>query len=212
MVIIGGMGYGIYPRIGARSVALGQNHLPKAMRAQYPDLFSLLDNQEMTYDNLYHGFEAYCDRLDAPLTLCGLSLGAVLVLHYTISHPTKVKSLILIAPQYKMPRALRKVQSILFHLMPAASFSEMGCSKNNIIRLTDSMQELDFTNSVSTISCPTLIVCGKRDKMNKKAAKILKNMLANAVFHEVPNAGHEVNTDAPGALARAIMDFQKIKA
>jgi len=73
------------------------------------------------------------------------------------------------------------------------------------------MQYLDFTNSVSNILCPTLIICGKRDKMNKKAAKMLTNMIPRALFYEVENAGHEVNTDVPKTLAQVIMDFQKIK-
>ena len=47
--------------------------------------------------------------------------------------------------------------------------------------------------------------------MNKKAAKMLTNMIPRALFYEVENAGHEVNTDVPKTLAQVIMDFQKIK-
>ena len=186
-------------------------YLPKEIQADYPDLFSLLENKEITYGNLYDAFQEYCEKIDAPLTCCGFSLGAVLALNYTVNHSEKVKSLILIAPQYKAPRALLKFQSIIFRFIPATSFSGIGVSKNNIIHLTNSMQYLDFTNSVSNILCPTLIICGKRDKMNKKAAKMLTNMIPRALFYEVENAGHEVNTDVPKTLAQVIMDFQKIK-
>lgn len=50
------------------------------------------------------------------------SLGAVLTLNYAIDHPDKVKALVLIAAQYKMPKKLLKVQNMLFHLMPNSAF------------------------------------------------------------------------------------------
>lgn len=64
-------------------------YLPKEIQADYPDLFSLLENKEITYGNLYDAFQDYCDKIDAPLTLCGLSLGAVLALNYTVNHSEK---------------------------------------------------------------------------------------------------------------------------
>ena len=82
------------------------SHLPANIPADCPDLTSLLACQEITYPGLYQAFSDYCDQQNSPLYLCGLSLGAVLSLNYTVEHPQKVKSLILIAPQYKMPRLL----------------------------------------------------------------------------------------------------------
>ena len=37
------------------------------------------------------------------ICLCGLSLGGVLALNYAIEHPEKIKGMVLIATQYKMP-------------------------------------------------------------------------------------------------------------
>ena len=95
-----------------------------------PELFSLCTERSLTYKNLYQAFSAYCDSISDPVNICGLSLGAVLALNYTIDHPEKVKSLILIAAQYKMPKTLLKFQNIVFKFMPESTFN---------IELTNSM-------------------------------------------------------------------------
>ena len=66
------------------------------------------------------------------------------------------------------------------------------------------MIDLDFSNSIMNISCPTLIVCGQRDNANKRAARDLANIIPQAKFHLIENAGHEVNVDTPKELASII--------
>lgn len=56
-----------------------------------PNLPELLDGKAARYPNLYDAFSELCDGIDGPLTLCGLSLGAVLALHYAVKHPKKSK-------------------------------------------------------------------------------------------------------------------------
>ena len=55
---------------------------------------------------MYAAFCDYCGGFSQSLNLCGLSLGAVLALNYAIDFPQRVNSLILIAPQYDMPKFL----------------------------------------------------------------------------------------------------------
>lgn len=45
-----------------------------------------------------------CDKFDEPIDWCGLSLGGVLALNYAIERPDKVKSLVLIATPYMIPK------------------------------------------------------------------------------------------------------------
>lgn len=168
------------------------------------DLTALCSSGEISYQDLYNSFENYCDSFSAPLNLCGISLGAILALNYAIKHSEKVQSLVLIAAQYKMPRLLLKFQSMIFRFMPRASFSNMGFSKSDFISLTNSMIDLDFSNFIMNISCPTLIVCGQRDNANKRAARDLANNIPQAKFHLIENAGHEVNVDTPKELASII--------
>lgn len=171
------------------------------------DLFSLLNNKDTTYANMYNSFSDYCKNISEPLNLCGLSLGGVLALNYAIDNPERVKSLVLIAAQYKMPKEMLKFQNIIFRCMPKSVFAKMGLQKKDAIQLTNSMLDLDFTNKLTSISCPVLVACGEKDSANKKTAKFLSMNIPKAKFNLVENASHEVNIDNPQALAVILEDF-----
>jgi len=169
--------------------------ISKPARIFQPDL------KGSTYASLYQSFSDYCNDIPGTLNLCGLSLGAILALNYTVENPEKVQSLVLIAAQYKMPTALLKFQNIIFRFMPKSSFKASGFQKRDFIKLTNSMIDLDFSKKLKDISCPTLIICGEKDNENKKAAENLFEGISNAKIHFVENAGHEVNIEAPEKLA-----------
>lgn len=172
-----------------------------------PDLSEMLRNKETNYTNLYAAFSEYCDGFAESLAICGLSLGGVLALHYGIEHPQKVKSLALIAAQYKMPKNLLAFQNLIFRFMPNSMFKQMGLGKAQFIQLSKSMMELDYSEELNKIICPVLVICGEKDSANKKAAKELADRLPHAEFAIIEKAGHEVNTDAPERLAEVLADF-----
>lgn len=175
--------------------------------AVYPDLSLFLNAQESTYANLYRNFSEYCNNFFEPLNLCGLSLGAVLALNYTIDNPKKVQSLVLIAAQYKMPKALLNLQNIIFRFMPETSFKDIGLKKEDFIKLTNSMMYLNFSKDLENISCPVSVICGEKDKANKKSSQNLAVVIPKSEIHFIENSGHEVNIDAPKELAKIIDDF-----
>ena len=170
-------------------------------------LSEMLEGKSATYKELYSSFSGECDKENEEIVLCGLSLGAVLALNYAIDHPDKVKALVLIAAQYKMPKELLKVQNMLFHLMPNSAFNKMGFKKADVISLCGTMAELDFSDSLHKVSCPVLIVCGEKDNANKKASKELASYLSDSHFHELLKAGHEANIEAPEELAAVLQKF-----
>lgn len=174
-----------------------------------PDLNKLCQGEQVTYNNLYEGFVKICSELDEPIDLCGLSLGGVLALNYTVEYPKKVNSLVLVAAQYKMPKGLLKIQNILFQLMPKSMFQQTGFGKKEFIRLCKTMMELDFSSSVRSISCPTLIICGGRDSANKKASAELADILKDAEFQIISDSGHEINIETPDKLAEVLHAFYK---
>jgi pimeloyl-ACP methyl ester carboxylesterase len=167
--------------------------MPKDICISSPDLSAILRHQEVTYENLYIAFSDYCGSIPGVLTLCGLSLGAILALHYTIEHPEKVQSLVLIAAQYKMPKVLLKLQNVMIRFVPKGTFTSLGFQKNDFIKLTSSMDELDFSDRLKDVLCSTLIVCGDKDKANKQASQDLAENMPNSVLHLIENTGHEVN-------------------
>ncbi len=174
--------------------------------AACPDLFRLC-SEGPDYPSLCAALEGCIEDLPGPVVLCGLSLGAVLALDYATRRPEKVAGLVLIAPQYKMPRGLLRLQNIIFRLMPERAFAGAGMGKRDTIRLTTSMMELDFRQQLGRVACPVLVLTGEKDAANRKAAGELAKLLPNATFREIPGAGHEVNIDAPGELAAAICGF-----
>ena len=170
-------------------------------------LAGMLEGKDVTYSELYSAFSEECDKENEAIVLCGLSLGAVLALNYAIDHPDKVKALVLIAVQYKMPKKLLKFQNMLFRLMPNSMFRQIGFKKADVISLCGTMAELDFRDSLHNVSCPVLIVCGEKDNANKKASKELCHYLNNSYFHELMKTGHEANIEAPEELAIVLQQF-----
>lgn len=195
---------------------LGQNstswsktilHLSEPIQARSLDLYTLLNGKELTYANLYQKFSDYCKDVAGPLSLCGLSLGGVLALNYAIDYPTKVKSLVLIAAQYRMPRKLLKLQNTVFNFMPESAFKSSGFHKKDFIQLTNSMMNLDFSQRLKDISSPALIICGKKDWANIKAGKSIAERIPVAKLMLLDGAGHEVNIENPKELAFRLSEF-----
>ncbi len=188
-----------------------QENLAKDISIYTPSLSAIIQDKEVLYENLSGALAKECENMEQPLCICGISLGAVLALQYALDNPTKVKSLILIAPQYKMPKLLLTFQNFIFHMLPKKAFLEMGFSKQDTIKLSNSMKKIDFTSKLGQVKCPCCIICGKEDKSNQKAAKSLANKLVNAALYWIEGAGHEVNIDAPDKLADKIKAFWELE-
>ena len=128
-------------------------------------------------------------------------------MNYAIENPERVASLILIAPQYKIPKMLFKIQNVIFKLMPKSMFANMGFSKKDTLSLTKSMTNLNFTKGLESINCPTLILCGEKDSANLKASRELVKLIPQSKFFTVSDSKHEVNIDNPDSLAMFINEF-----
>ena len=175
----------------------------QASQVEAPSIFSGADGV-LTYQKIYDSLEKrYADE-EVPLCLCGLSLGAVLALDYALRHREQVASLILCAPQYRVPKWLIEVQNLMFRCMPSRAFADMGMSREDMISLTCSMKTLDFTDQLKNLTCPVTILCGEKDTVNQKAAKELAALLPQAKLAILPNAGHEINVDDPKALTAIV--------
>lgn len=172
-----------------------------------PELWDLSGREEKNYPALYEGFVRFCEGIEQPFCLCGLSLGAVLALQYAQEHPEKVGALALIAPQYAPSKLLLQVQNMLFHLMPQKAFQQMGAQKREILTLTSSMMELDLRGGMGRIHCPTLLLCGEKDRANRKAALELQKYISGAELRLIGGAGHEPNAETPEKLGTLLNEF-----
>ena len=183
------------------------SRLPNSGQNICPNLPELIWGSEASYQNLYRAFAKFCNAMDGRVDLCGLSLGGVLALNYTIDYPEKVNSLVLIAAQYRMPKNLLRFQNTIFRFMPQAMFAQMGFGKRDFLQLCKTMMELDFSTSLPQISCPVLVVCGEKDSTNAKASAQLAQQIKAAEYRIIAGTGHEVNMEASEKLARIINDF-----
>lgn len=147
-----------------------------------PDLSDWIMGKQPCYDTLYKAFEKYCEQFDDTLCLVGLSLGGILAMQYSMEHSEKVKSLVLIGTQYKMPRRLLKLQNVLFHLMPDSEFSKIGFQKSDFISLCKSMMDLDFSHQLKDIRCKVLVVCGEKDRANRSASLQLAELIPDRKY------------------------------
>ena len=87
-----------------------------------PDLSSILEGKEASYENLYSSFVKYCNETDGQIHLCGLSLGGILALNYALDFPQKVKTLVLIGTPCKVPKAAFAFQNIIFRFFTEFCF------------------------------------------------------------------------------------------
>lgn len=177
------------------------------INTETPNLFDLVKNYEVNYENTYKTFTDYCNSFNEKINLCGLSLGGLLSIDYAVEYPDKINSLILIGTPYEIPKRLFKIQNFIFKFMPKKTFESMGISKKDFISLTNSMTELDIKSKVERIKCNTLILCGEKDNVNMESAKQLNNHIKDSKLNIIKNARHEVNIDTPIELSNIIINY-----
>ena len=172
-----------------------------------PDLSSILEGKEASYENLYSSFVKYCNETDGQIHLCGLSLGGILALNYALDFPQKVKTLVLIGTPCKVPKAAFAFQNIIFRFLPNSVFETMAFDKKDTFALGNSMKNLDFSDKVKNIKCPALILCGKKDRANTKSAYFLSQNIKGAELKIIENTGHVVNEENPKSLASILNEY-----
>ena len=148
--------------------------------AVIPDLGAMLAGRA-DYLALRGALFAVCDAEKAPLHLCGLSLGGVLALAYAAHRPERVAS--------------------------RTAFESLGLTKRQMRGLSLSMATLEIPALLPRVRCRTLVLCGEKDRANRKAARQLQEGLSNAAMQTIDGAGHEANREAPEALSAALAAF-----
>ena len=135
------------------------------INVETPNLFSIVKNYQVNYENMYRAFADYCNNFNEKINLVGLSLGGILTIDYVEEFPEKVNSIILIGTPYEIPKTLFTIQNIIYKFMPKRIFEKIGCPKNDMIRLLKSMSKLSIPNKAQNIKCNTLIICGEKEKI-----------------------------------------------
>ena len=88
----------------------------------------------------------------------------------------------------------------------------MAFDKKNTFALGDTMKNLDFSDRVKNIKCPTLILCGKKDSANIKSAHYLSQNIKSAELKIIEDTGHVVNEENPEILANILTEYYSLNA
>lgn len=174
-----------------------------------PELFEIA-GEKLNYSAILSSLEERYEYEKEPLCLCGLSLGGMLALDYSLRHGDRVAAMVLLGARDRAPRLLMDIQDLLFRCMPDKAFASTGMKKEQVRDLTRSMKNLDFTDRLSTIHCPVTVACGEKDSPNLAAARRLAKYLPNARLYVVPHAGHELNADAPDTVAEIVRESCRV--
>jgi pimeloyl-ACP methyl ester carboxylesterase len=172
-----------------------------------PDLCSILNGQDATYENLYTSFVEYCSRIDGQIHLVGLSLGGIIAMNYALDFPEKVKTLVVIGTPHKIPKVAFEIQNVIFRFFPKSVFKEMAFDKKDTFALGNSIKKLEIADRMQEIKCPVLVICGEKDCANKKSAYYFSENIENVALCMIEKTGHVVNEENPKELARILNEY-----
>lgn len=139
------------------------------------------------------------------VVVVGLSLGGMIATRYVAQYPDHVKGLVLSGSQIRPNPTLMRIQRAIFGMIPSRILPlPDGLSKKDFLTLLDAAGRLDLSPDVRSIKVPSLVLCGAKDRPNLSAAHELAATLPKSELQIIPNAGHELATDAPQAFAKLV--------
>lgn len=168
------------------------------------------------------------DRTEAPFDLCGLSLGALVALRYAGEHPERLRRLVLCAGIAGLPWYFRGLQygiAGVVRVLPSARVRRglvAGLPEEDRAVALEEIAHVDAGTASRTLRTaasfrlerpprmPTLLLCGERDRINVKLSGRLAEILPDARFEVVPDAGHVANLDNPQAFNGLLREFLEL--
>ena len=160
--------------------------------------------------------------------VAGHSLGGAIAMSLALSHPSAVKGAVLIGTGAKLKvlpeilegitkdkeETVKNIVELAFSRkalssLKATDFEEtMKCSAEVIRKDFSACDRFNIMNSVSSLSVPTLILCGTDDSLTpQKYSSYLNKEIRGSKLVLIEDAGHMVMMEKPDAVSRAIQEF-----
>lgn len=184
--------------------------LPPGWRAAAPWLRGLKPTEKATFSlaGATSGVDAELTQHGVPAAhLCGLSVGAMVALQYAVEAPAQVRKLVLVGPQVRPPRSVMWLQRQAVKLASNRRLAQQGLDKTRMQQVLQVLSEADFTDQLSSVTAPTLVVCGEQDRANLPASRLVAQQIPNAKLILIPGAGQQPNVEAPEEFNRVVYDF-----
>ena len=163
------------------------------------------------------------------VVLGGHSLGGAIVQDVALRYPQKLKALLLIGTGARLrvlPEALELMRKMASGEIPPKfypwGFSEQASPEiiaegerewaktGSLVRYHDFLacDRFDIMAEVEKIRIPSLIACGKEDRLTPiKYSQFLNQKLPGARMEMIDGSGHLVMLENPQALSQAILNF-----
>jgi 3-oxoadipate enol-lactonase len=142
---------------------------------------------------------------DEPAYLAGMSLGATVAAQVAAQHPDLVKRLVLAAPAIAPARThqdvlerQRRLPGFLVKLTTDAT------DRASWLSVHDELAATDLTDALPTITAPTLVLCGERDRPSIDDAHRVADAVPDARLVMIPRVGHLV---PPAVFTPAVTGF-----
>lgn len=181
---------------------------------------------------------ALLEALDIPKAhIGGISYGSEISMVFALKYPEKTKSLIIIdgvsevrpflrAQTYPWKLAAeRKDPELLYWTSVTLNFSDeyvaatqsdtaeaikrfSAIDLKSFVEMMSAFYNINITNELSQINCPTLVVIGEEDRIKgREYAQLIAEKIENSEFVVVPGAGHALCLDKPDPLNTLLIGF-----
>ena len=168
------------------------------------------------------------ESIDQPVVLLGHSLGGALALNVALQHPEKIEALGLIGTGARLkvlPELLELIETDFekaakmvieweFSKSPPQELFDLALAQiikngqRTLSRDLNTCNEFDVISQLESITLPTLVLCGKEDKLTPvKYSEFLQNGIQNSRLEIIEDAGHNVMLEQPNRLNSAIRNF-----
>ena len=160
---------------------------------------------------LEHAAATVTQTLDAEdlasAAVCGIGLGAMVALQLAAEQSARVSRLALVTRQVAVSPLLMSLPAVVLPLVSAATVARLGAGQPQILSLLDQVRPVDALPLASRATAPSAVLCGARDRLNRRASERLAGALPQGRLQLIPQAGPGWLTDAPQLLADALSDF-----
>jgi pimeloyl-ACP methyl ester carboxylesterase len=138
--------------------------------------------------------------------VCGIGLGAMVALRLAAAQPARVSHLALVTRQVAVSPLLMSLPAVVLKLLPATAVARLGAGQPQILSLLDQVRPVDAVPLASRVTVPSTVLCGARDRINRRASERLAQALPQGRLQLIPRAGPAWPTQSPQLLADALTD------
>ena len=180
--------------------------------ADYPsEALDLFPTGITSYQEAKERIYQHLSEETEPFVLIGLSLGAALALELSSYDLLNLQALVLSGCPLKLSgNILFYLQLMIFKLLPKKVFEKQGADKAFMVGVSEELKTLDLTDIAGICPCPTLLICGSKDKPNLSSMRSLHKLISESQFQIIPDGPHVLNRAKPKEFAEQIKPFLEL--